>query len=161
MTPSKASFSPTRPSRRFSQYSKTVLARPATRSNSWTCCFSSSSVNPLNAASVVAHRRRTAGRSKSGGGPAPRREVLWRDGACPDAVGLSVWGLSPSLRGGLWEVVVAPDVSRSIEGRTSFFCFDAGRISSRSTGTPSDTRNRRRMRDLTQFWGWRGGGATS
>lgn len=52
------------------------------------------------------------------------------------------------------EVAVSP-------GRTSFFCFEAGRISSRSTGTPRETRKRRRIRDLTQFWGWRGGGATS
>ena len=43
----------------------------------------------------------------------------------------------------------------------SFFCLEAGRISSRSTGTPSDTRNRRLMRLLTQFGGARGGGATS
>lgn len=43
----------------------------------------------------------------------------------------------------------------------SFFCFDAGKISSKSTGTPSDTRKSRRMRDLTQFCGCRGGGATS
>lgn len=43
----------------------------------------------------------------------------------------------------------------------SFFCFDAGRISSRSTGTPSETRNRRRIRERTQFGGCRGGGATS
>lgn len=50
---------------------------------------------------------------------------------------------------------------RSIDGRTSFFCFDAGRISSKSTGTPRETRNRRRMRDLTQFCGCSGGGATS
>lgn len=54
-----------------------------------------------------------------------------------------------------------PVFSRSIDGRISFFCFEAGRISSRSTGTPSDTRKSRRMRDLTQFCGWRGGGATS
>ena len=47
------------------------------------------------------------------------------------------------------------------EGRTSFFCFDAGRISSRSTGTPSETRNRRRMRDRIQSGGAKGGGATS
>lgn len=50
---------------------------------------------------------------------------------------------------------------RSIDGRTSFFCFDAGKISSRSTGTPRETRNRRRIRDLTQFCGCSGGGATS
>ena len=43
----------------------------------------------------------------------------------------------------------------------SFFCFEAGRISSRSTGTPSETRKRRRMRDRTQFGGCKGGGATS
>lgn len=54
-----------------------------------------------------------------------------------------------------------PELSRLMEGRTSFFCLEAGRISSRSTGTPRDTRKSRRMRDLTQFCGWRGGGATS
>lgn len=43
----------------------------------------------------------------------------------------------------------------------SFFCFDAGNISSRSTGTPRDTRKRRRMRDRTQLGGCKGGGATS
>ena len=48
-----------------------------------------------------------------------------------------------------------------VEGRTSFFCFDAGRISSRSTGTPRETRKRRRMRERFQSGGWRGGGATS
>lgn len=49
----------------------------------------------------------------------------------------------------------------SVEGRMSFFCFEAGRISSRSTGTPRDTRKRRRMRERTQFGGCKGGGATS
>lgn len=43
----------------------------------------------------------------------------------------------------------------------SFFCFEAGKISSKSTGTPSDTKKRRRMRDRTQLGGCRGGGATS
>jgi hypothetical protein len=43
----------------------------------------------------------------------------------------------------------------------SFFCLEAGRISSRSTGTPRETRKRRRMRERIQFGGWRGGGATS
>lgn len=47
------------------------------------------------------------------------------------------------------------------EGRTSFFCLEAGRISSRSTGTPSETRKSRRMRDRIQSGGWSGGGATS
>lgn len=50
---------------------------------------------------------------------------------------------------------------RFMDGRMSFFCLDAGRISSRSTGTPSDTRKRRRIRDRIQFGGCSGGGATS
>lgn len=53
------------------------------------------------------------------------------------------------------------DESRLMLGRMSFFCFEAGRISSRSTGTPRETRKRRRMRDFIQFGGWRGGGVTS
>jgi len=48
-----------------------------------------------------------------------------------------------------------------IEGRMSFFCLDAGRISSRSTGTPRDTKNSRRMRERTQSGGCSGGGATN
>lgn len=43
----------------------------------------------------------------------------------------------------------------------SFFCLDAGRISSRSTGTPNETRKRRRVRDRIQSGGASGGGATS
>lgn len=50
---------------------------------------------------------------------------------------------------------------RFMDGRMSFFCLDAGRISSRSTGTPSETRNRRRILDRIQFGGCNGGGATS
>lgn len=50
---------------------------------------------------------------------------------------------------------------RFMDGRMSFFCLDAGRISSRSTGTPSETRKRRRIRDRIQFGGCSGGGATS
>lgn len=52
-------------------------------------------------------------------------------------------------------------VWRWMEGRISFFCFEAGRISSRSTGTPRETRKSRRMRERIQSGGWRGGGATS
>lgn len=115
------------------------------------------SVKPLSAASVVAHRRRTAERSSSGGGDAPRRVVLVRVGACP--VVFVFWvPPSPSFRDWLG---FGDATSRSTDGRMSFFCLDAGRISSRSTGTPSETRKSRRMRDLTQFCGWRGGGATS
>jgi hypothetical protein len=43
-------------------------------------------------------------------------------------------------------------------GRTRRFCFEGGRISSRSTGTPRETRNRRRMRLRVQFGGAIGGG---
>lgn len=53
------------------------------------------------------------------------------------------------------------DVDRWREGRTSFFCLEAGRISSRSTGTPRETRKSRRMRERIQSGGWSGGGATS
>lgn len=48
-----------------------------------------------------------------------------------------------------------------MEGKMSFFCFEAGKISSRSTGTPRETRNSRLMRDRTQSGGCNGGGATS
>lgn len=47
------------------------------------------------------------------------------------------------------------------EGSTSFFCFEAGRISSRSTGTPRETRKRRRVLERIQSGGASGGGATS
>lgn len=50
---------------------------------------------------------------------------------------------------------------RDSDGNTNFFCLDAGRISSRSTGTPRETRNSRRMRDRIQSGGDKGGGATS
>ena len=53
------------------------------------------------------------------------------------------------------------DGLRCIDGRISFFCLDAGRISSRSTGTPSETKKSRRIRDRIQFGGWSGGGAMS
>jgi hypothetical protein len=53
------------------------------------------------------------------------------------------------------------DLARWIEGKMSFFCLEAGRISSRSTGTPRETRKSRRMRERIQLGGWSGGGATS
>lgn len=146
MTPSNASFSLISPSRRFSQNSKTELARRVTCSSSETCWVNSPSVNPSSAASVVAHSRRTDERSSWGGGVAPRRVPLGRAGACP-VVDVS----SPSLRGWDCEALLFPELSMSIDGRMSFFCLDAGKISSRSTGTPRETRKSRRMRDFTQF----------
>ena len=53
------------------------------------------------------------------------------------------------------------DESAEVNGRTSFFCFDAGRISSRSTGTPRDTKKSRLIRDRVQLGGCKGGGSTS
>ena len=47
---------------------------------------------------------------------------------------------------------------RLMLGRTRRFCLEGGNISSRSTGTPSETRNRRRIRLLVQFGGAIGGG---
>lgn len=92
-------------------------------------------------------------RGRSAGlGLAPSTDVveglsrLTRSSAVPR---LSVEGRG-DLSPGMW-----------IEGRISFFCFEAGRISSRSTGTPSETRKRRRIRERTQSGGCRGGGATS
>ena len=49
----------------------------------------------------------------------------------------------------------------SVEGSTSFFCLEAGRISSRSMGTPSETRKSRRMRERSQAGGERGGGVSN
>lgn len=53
------------------------------------------------------------------------------------------------------------DAGMLSDGSTSFFCLEAGRISSKSTGTPRETRNRRRVRERIQSGGARGGGATS
>jgi len=55
-----------------------------------------------------------------------------------------------------------PDAGfRFMDGRMSFFCFEAGRISSRSTGTPRDTRNSRLILERIQLGGCKGGGATN
>lgn len=51
--------------------------------------------------------------------------------------------------------------SVDVYGSISFFCLDLGRISSKSTGTPRETRNSLLIRERTQFGGCRGGGATS
>lgn len=50
---------------------------------------------------------------------------------------------------------------RLMFGSTNLFCLLGGRISSRSTGTPRDTRKRRRMRERVQFGGAMGGGCRS
>lgn len=59
-----------------------------------------------------------------------------------------------------WADVGASE-SRPMEGRMRRFCLLGGRISSRSTGTPRETRKRRRMRERVQLGGCIGGGETS
>ena len=123
-------------------------------------------MKPPRAASVVAHNRRTADRSSSGGGGGPRRRP---DGFVRDPVEFTdvddALALLPSFFNLLSDRDRSeedfPDSSKLIDGRTNFFCLEAGRISSKSTGTPNDTKKSRRMRDLTQFGGCNGGGATS
>ena len=112
-------------------------------------------MRPSSAASVVAQSRRTAARSSSGGGDGSRRLDDRCRVAVLDARGL-LGPLCESFLARLWErdnepAAVDLDPSMLMDGRMSFFCFDAGKISSRSTGTPRETRKRRRIRDLTQF----------
>lgn len=173
ITPSKASFSPSWLSLRFSQYSNTSLARVVTCSRFSTWSFSSTPVSPSSAASVVAHKRRTANRSSSGGAVWPLRlgagrcdgeraesieleERDWPSGCFFLLLGRALALSPPAVVGVEFEFP-----SKFMDGNTSFFCFEAGRISSRSTGTPRETRNRRRIRDFVQLGGCSGGGATS
>ena len=83
-----------------------------------------------------------------------------------------LWGSEEEGLRGVWDALVGrlegfvveeeeEGGSDRVKGKTSFFCLLAGRISSRSTGTPNETRKRRRMRERTQFGGCRGGGAMS
>jgi hypothetical protein len=125
-------------------------------------------VRPASASSVIVHSCLAYTRSSSGagGGPFLRLEV---DGLPWEST--EVLEVLPSVA--LSRAIELParesvelrgedeDGYRLVDGRMSFFCLEAGRISSRSTGTPSDTRKRRRILDRIQFGGWRGGGATS
>lgn len=52
-------------------------------------------------------------------------------------------------------------LSWPMDGRMRRFCFEGGRISSKSTGTPRETRKRRRIRERVQLGGCIGGGETS
>ena len=113
------------------------------------------------------HKSLAAARSISGGGGGPFR--LLEAGLVFEAVestdveellvvcDLLSFSIEPRGR----EASEEAALSTFMEGSMSFFCFEAGRISSRSTGTPSETRKRRRMRDFIQLGGCRGGGATS
>ena len=115
------------------------------------------------AASVVAHSIEVVLRSSSGGGGGPFRGLsdLDLDESTDVFEAFSFFTRSSALlrpsddgRGDL-----SPGIF--IEGRMSFFCFEAGKISSRSTGTPSETRKSRRILERTQSGGCSGGGATS
>jgi hypothetical protein len=165
ITCSNASLSPSALSMRFCQYSNTSFAltsRPFSRS---TCSSSSFCVRFCNAASVVEHSIVVLLMSNSGGGGGPflflsgfeaDESTDVDDAFSPSRFTRPSAPLRPSddgrgdLSPGIW-----------IEGKISFFCLDAGRISSRSTGTPRETRKRRRMRERTQSGGCNGGGATS
>lgn len=162
ITSSNASRSPFALSLCMSQYSRSWLARCFISSSKFTCFRISSSPRPISAASVVEHTIRAPLVSRSGGGAGPRRfrsgfevDVLREMGSEPLGFKLS---FAPMLR-------ISRDgssiVSSSIDGSTNFFCLLAGNISSRSTGTPSETRKRRLIRERIQSGGCRGGGATS
>ena len=147
---------------RFCQYAKTSFARSFSSSSRLICARSSSSVKLPSAASVVEQSLVVDPMSSSGAGAGPFLFPAFDADESTDVeeafsfLTLPNAPLRPSAEGlgdfspGMW-----------IDGKTSFFCLDAGRISSRSTGTPSDTKNNRRMRERTQSGGCRGGGATS
>lgn len=163
MTPSNASRSLICSSVLCCQYSRTAFAVPSRPSNLATWAPSSSSVMPSSASSVVAQSCRAATISNSGGGGAPLRLLEDEDvvGPLPLPPPLLPPPSAPPDAGDLIFVGARdPDRRESddvrgefIEGRTSFFCLDAGKISSRSTGTPSETRNSRLMRERIQSGG--------
>lgn len=185
ITPSKASLSPIFSSAFLLQYSRTSFAVPSIASTLATWFFSSASVIPSSASPVVMHTCFAATRSNSGlpgdafldfdgepallllppaASPAPAPFLLGRERPCESTDVLDTFVPSRRIR----ESEPRPSTEEAREepagfrdGRTSFFCLEAGRISSRSTGTPSETRKRRRMRERIQSGGWRGGGATS
>ena len=129
------------------------------------CIFSSSSVSPCSAASVVAHSCMVLLMSSSGGGGGPLR---FRSGfELDESIDIDD-SFSRLTRPNGPPLFRPSDEGRGdrspgicIEGRMSFFCFEAGSISSRSTGTPNETKNSRRIRERTQSGGCNGGGATS
>lgn len=180
ITPSKASFSFRNPSRLLSQYSSTWLVFSVKLSNSFTCACNSSSVNPAIFSGVVAQSLFTCCKSRLGGGGGPGFIDAGRGrprglgvpvGVEADAslvidVVLSLTADERSLESGSlgWgesSPVMLVREGFVISGSMSFFCFEGGRISSRSTGTPRLMRKRRRIRDWVQFGGCKGGGVMS
>ncbi len=155
MTPSNASLSPNASSFRRSQYSSTSLALGLSSSNRLTCALSSSSVKLASAASVTVQSILVAPKSNSGAGGRPFRlrppfveSTDVDDPFCCFNFVTEPFGRTSDDGRGDWE-----SARRCMEGRISFFCLLAGRISSKSTGTPRETRKRRRIRERTQFGG--------
>lgn len=102
-----------------------------------------------------------ASKSGGGGGPLAVPCRLGRFGApVLESIEVEESFASPCLMRSRAFVDARGDV-RLMFGSTRRFCFDGGRISSRSTGTPSDTRNSLRILLRVQFGGCIGGGCTS
>lgn len=118
---------------------------------------------PFNASSVVWQTCFATTRSNSGGGGGPFLLLDANGLPCEstdvDEAFPSPWFSLVADRKSLDPLGEAAGIFS--DGNTSFFCFDAGRISSKSTGTPRETRNRRRVRERIQSGGAKGGGATS
>ena len=155
-------MSPSALSIRFCQYANTSFARSFSSSSRLMCSRNSSSVRLLSAASVVEQSMLVELMSSSGGGGGPFLfPALEADESTDVDEAFSFLTLpnAPLRLSAEGRGDFSPGMC--IDGNTSFFCLDAGRISSRSTGTPSDTRNSRRMRERTQSGGCKGGGATS
>ena len=125
-------------------------------------------MKPANASSVMLHICLADTRSKCGAGGGP---FLLLDSERVRLLPCESTDVVEALLFVFFRRVILSEESRGepedagdrrlIEGRTSFFCLEAGRISSRSTGTPRETRKSRRIRERIQFGGWSGGGATS
>lgn len=125
-------------------------------------------MSPFNASSVIVHNCLAYTRSSSGAGGGPLRRLEcegfpWESREVLEALPSPCLrrDIEPGIRESVDVRGEMDDGKRFVEGRISFFCFEAGRISSRSTGTPRETRNSRRMRERIQLGGWRGGGATN
>jgi hypothetical protein len=148
---------------RFCQYSKTSPARPLRSSSRFTCARSSSSVKLDSAASVVEQSIVVELMSSCGGdgGPLRFRSDFDADESieADEAFSLFTRPSAPFRSSAEGRGDRSPGIG--MEGSMSFFCLEAGNISSRSTGTPSDTRNKRLILDRTQSGGCNGGGAMS
>ncbi len=165
MTSSKASLSPMALSFWTSQCSRTSLARclSPSRLETWLC--SSTSVRLAKAVLVTEHNRRVELISRSGGGGGPRRLLSPLDADelidAEEPFSCRSLAIEPFGSKSIERREDECSVSTSNDGSINIFCLLAGNISSRSTGTPSETRKRRRIRERTQFGGCSGGGATS